>query len=143
MPISRLFAETLVRSLPSTETVPEVASSRPARMRSAVVLPHPGRAEQGDQLTRLDVQRQPVEGLDRAVDPGEVVQLDGNAIRHVGTPGCVAVVGAATAGSAPAVSRRLPRVTSARMSSSTKPKTRVASDAATDVGPSLLPISTI
>ena len=41
MPMSRLFAGTLVRSLPSTDTVPEVASSSPARMRSAVVLPQP------------------------------------------------------------------------------------------------------
>ena len=41
MPMSRLLAGTLVRSLPPTDTEPEVAWSRPARMRSAVVFPHP------------------------------------------------------------------------------------------------------
>ena len=41
MPMSRLFAGTDVTSRPPTETVPDVASSSPAKMRSAVVLPQP------------------------------------------------------------------------------------------------------
>ena len=98
------------------------------------------RAEQGDQLTRLDVQGQPVERLDGAVDPGQVVEFDGDSVRHAGAPGCGAgVIGAV----ATAAILRRPRVTSERMSSSAKPNSSVASEAATDVGPSLLPIATI
>ncbi|CDP87620.1 hypothetical protein BN975_03473 [Mycolicibacterium farcinogenes] len=41
MPMSRLLAGTALISRPPTSTVPAVASSSPARMRSAVVLPHP------------------------------------------------------------------------------------------------------
>src|ERR1700751_1489875 len=41
MPMSRLAAGTPDISLPSTSTTPESAVSKPARMRSAVVLPQP------------------------------------------------------------------------------------------------------
>src|SRR4051794_31410788 len=41
MPMSRLLAGTLVMSLPPTVTVPESDVSKPATMRSAVVLPQP------------------------------------------------------------------------------------------------------
>ena len=41
MPMSRLAAGMPDTSRPSTSTVPESAVSKPARIRSAVVLPHP------------------------------------------------------------------------------------------------------
>ncbi len=41
MPMSRLLAGTLVRSLPPTDTVPDVGWSSPARIRRTVVLPQP------------------------------------------------------------------------------------------------------
>src|SRR5580693_8306535 len=41
MPMSRLAAGIREMSLPSTATEPESAASKPARMRSAVVLPQP------------------------------------------------------------------------------------------------------
>src|SRR6202034_2440863 len=41
MPMSRLAAGIRETSVPSTVTDPESAASKPARMRSAVVLPHP------------------------------------------------------------------------------------------------------
>src|ERR1700685_2339816 len=41
MPMSRLAAGIRETSLPSTVTEPESAASKPARMRSAVVLPQP------------------------------------------------------------------------------------------------------
>ena len=85
-----------------------------------------------------DRQGQPVKGLQAAVHPGQVVEFDGNAVRHAETP---EGAGVGTAGSA--ATRRRPRVTNDKMSSSTKPNSSTANDAATDVGPSLLPIATI
>ena len=41
MPMSRRFAGVRCRSTPATDTVPDVASSNPATIRSAVVFPHP------------------------------------------------------------------------------------------------------
>src|SRR4029077_537955 len=98
------------------------------------------RAEQRDELARLDVQGEPVERLQAAVHPGQVVEFDGNAVRHAETP---VEAGTGTTGSTAALPRRRPRVTSDRISSSTKPNSSTASDAATDVGPSVLPIWTI
>ena len=79
MPMSRLLAGTLVTSTPPTDTVPDVASSRPARIRSAVVLPQPDGPEQRHQFAGLDVQGQTVERFGAAVHPGQVAQFDGDA----------------------------------------------------------------
>ena len=93
MPMSRLFAGTLVRSCAAHRDGARgrlVQAGQDAQRRRLAAA---RRAEQRDELARLDVQGQPVEGLDRAVDPGQVVQFDGNPVRHVGTPGWVAGVG--------------------------------------------------
>ena len=76
--MSRLLAGTLLRSLPPTLTVPASCRSRPARIRSAVVLPQPDGPEQDDQLARRDVQVEPVEGVHVAVRAAQPRQLDGD-----------------------------------------------------------------
>src|SRR6476660_3947332 len=135
MPMSRLLAGTLLTSWPPTETLPDVASSRPARIRSAGVFPQP--AEQRNELAGLDVQGEPVERLDAAVLARQVVEFDRDSVCHSGTP-----VGKGAVASRAWVRRR-PRVTRDRTSSRTKPNSSTARDAATDVGPSVLPIWTI
>ena len=63
--------------MPPIRISPELISSSPAIMRSAVVLPQPGRADEHDELALGDLE---VEVADRddvvAVDLGEVDELD-------------------------------------------------------------------
>ena len=59
-------------SWPEIVIVPLVGSSRPATIRSVVVLPQPGRAEQGEELALLDDE---VELVDR--DEGAELLGDG------------------------------------------------------------------
>ena len=53
MPTLRWFGRRSVTSLPSMRIVPAVGVSKPATMRSVVVLPQPDRAEEGDELAAL------------------------------------------------------------------------------------------
>ena len=54
MPTLRWFGCRSVTSLPSMRIVPAVGVSKPATMRSVVVLPQPRRAEERDELAALD-----------------------------------------------------------------------------------------
>ncbi len=68
MPMSRLCTGRSVMSRPATWTRPESGSSKPAIMRSDVVLPQPDRAQQGEELAGGDVERDPVDGQHAAVE---------------------------------------------------------------------------
>ena len=80
MPISRLLAGTPLTSWPPTDTVPDVASSRPARIRNAVVFPHPDGPSSATSSPGCDVQGEAVERLHASIHPGQVVEFDGNAV---------------------------------------------------------------
>ena len=62
MPMLRLWAGVRVMSEPPTSTAPESANSKPAAMRSAVVLPQPEGPSRRDELALADVE---VETLER------------------------------------------------------------------------------
>ena len=53
-------------SAPSISTLPLVDVSKPASIRSSVVLPHPGTAEQAEDLAAVDPQGDVVDGGDVA-----------------------------------------------------------------------------
>ena len=68
MPTLRLLGGRSVMSLPSTVMLPESGYSKPAIMRSVVVLPQPRGPEEGDELA-------PLGGEDEVLDRGEGAEL--------------------------------------------------------------------
>ena len=74
MPMSRRSAGMPETSLPSTVTAPVSAVSKPARMRSAVVLPQPDGPSSATSSPGRDVQRRPSSALGRAEGAGQVLQ---------------------------------------------------------------------
>ena len=126
------------------DACPTSASSRPARMPQRGGLAAARRAEQGDELAGLDVQGEPVEGAcTRAVDPAQVVQSDADPSACGRRSSRTGARWTSRPRMRSARARR-PSPSDERCASSTRnANSSTASDAATDVAPSLLPIRTI
>ena len=86
MPMSRLAAGTDEMSLPSTRTDPASAVSKPATMRSAVVLPQPDGPSKRDELTGRHLDGQPVQGPGGAEGAGQVLQQHARPAPALGLP---------------------------------------------------------
>ena len=79
MPMSRLLAGTLLTSCAADRHRARRGLVEAGEDAQRGGLAAARRAEQRDQLARLDVQGETVERLDGAVDPGQVVEFDGDA----------------------------------------------------------------
>ena len=83
MPIARRRALRCVTSRPSMRIVPSVGVSKPAIMRSVVVLPQPLGPEEGHELAALDRE---VEVLDHGLGAEGLLDAGQSEKRHRGRP---------------------------------------------------------
>ena len=74
--MSRLKGGSGVIGTPSIRISPEVGRSNPAIIRSVVVFPEPRRAQEGQKLSRRDVEREIIDGGEGVEAFGEVVEWE-------------------------------------------------------------------
>ena len=101
MPTLRLFGGSSVMSLPSIVIVPAVGCSKPAIMRSVVVLPQPDGPEEGDELAPLGREVEVLdrrEGAELLLDVGQLEEAHACLAHQCAPPTSIRVRGRARGG---------------------------------------------